>query len=162
MTTKRKNKGVNMKSGDVKSLIADKKKLLVRQEMRLQKLQESMERNKNTIEQLEYTSQHLEKSERQQLNTSERKARKPRVVLHRNTEDFVEYLSRLFDRIQSRFNYHLNYTYFCLVVSTRYWVESRFHLPERKYLSPATLLGYFKRERGFSPSAGSSYLRVVF
>ena len=52
-----------------------------------------------------------------------------------------------FDHLQHRLHRSLNYTWFCLVLCSRYTFQSRLKSVERCCLTPATVLGYFKRER---------------
>lgn len=60
---------------------------------------------------------------------------------------FFARVSRFFDHLQHRLHRSLNYTWFCLVLCSRYTFQSRLKSVERCCLTPATVLGYFKRER---------------
>ena len=51
-----------------------------------------------------------------------------------------------YEDLQRRLNLRITYRYFCRWLCTRYEFESRYH--DRHKLSPCTILGYFKRERG--------------
>ena len=55
-------------------------------------------------------------------------------------------ISMFYEDLQRRLNLRITYRCFCRWLCTRYEFESRYH--DRHKLSPCTILGYFKRERG--------------
>ena len=103
-----------------------------RQEIRLDALLQSMQNNRDKMEQIEYALAMM----------------RPRIVHYAEIRDFIAYASRLYDRLQSRLHRHLNYAYFCSVICSRYLFESRFHVRDRRFLNFTTILSYFKQERG--------------
>ena len=69
----------------------------------------------------------------------------------RKTEEEVEqleYVLHEFDYLQHRLKLFFKYKLVCEVIFARYQFRSRSHVPGREYLSYATVLTYFKRERG--------------
>ncbi|WP_044269257.1 hypothetical protein [Bacteroides timonensis] len=111
-----------------------------RQQERLEMLQRSMQNNEENIIQMEYALEMMERVCKQH--------RRHRVISNAEVEEFFIHASNVYDRLQHRLHMHLNYTYFCCVISSRYLFESRLHTPNRRFISPATVLSYFKRERG--------------
>lgn len=140
-TKKSQNKGINMTTEDVRAKIAQKKEQHAKQQARKEKLEQTMQNTSQDIEQLEHTLAQLELAE-----TSPTR-RKPRFIPRDGISSFFSHASRVFDRLQHRLRRTLNYTWFCLVLCSRYVMESRCKNPRRRYLTPATVLGYFKRER---------------
>lgn len=122
------NKGINLTAEDLKNRIADRKERYTKQQARREKLEQTMENTRNDIEQLEYTLAQMERTAKRSRNA----AAQP---------------SRFFDHLQHRLHRSLNYTWFCLVLCSRYTFQSRLKSVERCCLTPATVLGYFKRER---------------
>ena len=49
------NKGINLTAEDLKNRIADRKERYAKQQVRREKLEQTMENTRNDIEQLEYT-----------------------------------------------------------------------------------------------------------
>lgn len=111
-----------------------------RQEIRLDALLQSMQNNRDKMEQIEYALAMMERAGTQRLH--------PRIVHYAEIRNFIAYASRLYDRLQSRLHRHLNYAYFCSVICSRYLFESRFHIRDRHFLNFTTILSYFKQERG--------------
>ena len=138
------NKGINLTAEDLKNRIADRKERYTKQQARREKLEQTMENTRNDIEQLEYT-----------LAQMERAASAPAMLPYSlpfcppasvSLASFAR-VSRFFDHLQHRLHRSLNYTWFCLVLCSRYTFQSRLKSVERCCLTPATVLGYFKRER---------------
>lgn len=112
-----------------------------RQQERLETLRCSMQNNEENIRQIEYVLNTMERVRKQR--------RRHRIIPRAEVEEFFMYASRVYDRIQHRLHIqHLNYTYFCYVICTRYLFESCFHIPNRRFITPATVISYFKKERG--------------
>ena len=66
--------------------------------------------------------------------------RRHRIVSRTEVKEFFMYAFRVYDRIQHRMHiHHLN---------SRYLFESCLHIPNRRFVSPATVNSYFKKERG--------------
>lgn len=113
----------------------------VRQQERLENLQSSMRNNEENIRQMEYALNMIEHVGKQH--------RRHRIIPREKVQEFFIHASRVYDRIQHRLHIsHLNYTYFCIVISSRYLFESRLHTPNHRFISPATVISYFKKERG--------------
>jgi len=103
-----------------------------------------MENTRNDIEQLEYTLAQMERTAKRSRNAA---AQPSRFVPRERIASFFARVSRFFDHLQHRLHRSLNYTWFCLVLCSRYTFQSRLKSVERCCLTPATVLGYFKRER---------------
>lgn len=103
-------------------------------------LLQSMQNNRDKMEQIEYALAMMGRAGTQRL--------RPRIVHYAEIRNFIAYASRLYDRLQSRLHRHLNYAYFCSVICSRYLFESRFHIRDRRFLNFTTILSYFKQERG--------------
>ena len=126
-----KNYGMKMTEEDIKAKIAENKQRLARQQERTKELKESMERNRTDIKQLEYTLQKLKRS---------RLKNKPRSFIKRqDVSAFFIRISHFYDYLKCRLPNPLN---------ARYCFESRSKTAGHRLLSPATILGYFKREMG--------------
>ena len=111
------NKGINLTAEDLKNRIADRKE--------------------------RYTKQ-MERTAKRSRNAA---AQPSRFVPRERIASFFARVSRFFDHLQHRLHRSLNYTWFCLVLCSRYTFQSRLKSVERCCLTPATVLGYFKRER---------------
>lgn len=100
-----------------------------------------MQNNAENIRQIEYVLAMMERVRKQR--------RRHRIVSRTEVKEFFMYASRIYDRIQHRMHIqHLNYTYVCYVICSRYLFESCLHIPNRRFVSPATVISYFKKERG--------------
>ena len=132
-----KNKGINMVIADIRALLEEKKNCFAKQQARKEKLEQTMANTCSDIEQLEYTLRQMECAG----------ARPKRVVSCRHVSDFFIHASEVFDYLQHRLHRRLNYVWFCLALCSHYDFENR--KIDRPLLSPATVLGYFKRERDF-------------
>lgn len=117
------NKGINLTAEDLKNRIADRKERYTKQQARREKLEQTMENTRNAA------------------------AQPSRFVPRERIASFFARVSRFFDHLQHRLHRSLNYTWFCLVLCSRYTFQSRLKSVERCCLTPATVLGYFKRER---------------
>ena len=76
--------------------------------------------------------------------------RAPRVIPNARVEEVFAYLCRVFEFLQHRLKLHFKYKLACEVIFAYYQFKSRLHTPGREYLSFATILTYFKRERGMA------------
>ena len=61
---------------------------------------------------------------------------------------FFTRISHFYDYLKHRLTNPLCYVRFCLILNARYCFESRSKTAGHRLLSPATILGYFKREMG--------------
>ena len=77
----------------------------------------------------------------QDLKESLRKKEEKQQRLHEQEETVKKDI-----RVLRYLNLRITYRCFCRWLCTRYEFESRYH--DRHKLSPCTILGYFKRERG--------------
>jgi len=142
------NQGVNMTKEDIKATIEKERTRLSNQQERMDKLEQTMQNTCHNIEQLEYTLRQLELAESALSQAvPQHRPRKSRFIPHEHIRNFFAYISRVFDRIQHRLHYTPRYTWFCIVLCSRYTFESGTHHPHHGTLTPATVLGYFKRER---------------
>lgn len=91
-----------------------------------------------------YTLAQMERTAKRSRNAA---AQPSRFVPRERIASFFARVSRFFDHLQHRLHRSLNYTWFCLVLCSRYTFQSRLKSVERCCLTPATVLGYFKRER---------------
>ena len=136
------NKGINLTAEDLKNRIADRKERYAKQQVRREKLEQTMENTRNDIEQLEYTLAQMERTAKRSRNAA---AQPSRFVPRERIASFFARVSRFFDHLQQR--QMCIRDRFCLVLCSRYTFQSRLKSVERCCLTPATVLGYFKRER---------------
>ena len=132
------NKGINLTAEDLKNRIADRKERYAKQQVRREKLEQTMENTRNDIEQLEYTLAQLERTAKRSRNAA---VQPSRFVPREHIASFFARVSRFFDHLQHRLHRSLNYTWFCLVLCSRYTFQSRLKSVERCCLTPATVLG---------------------
>ena len=121
----------------IKDRLQRKRKQYIHQGEKIEQMKCTME-----IEQLEYV-----------LNEMEHIAdvnRAPRVIPNARVEEVFAYLCRVFEFLQHRLKLHFKYKLACEVIFAYYQFKSRLHTPGREYLSFATILTYFKRERGMA------------
>ncbi|MCO7113377.1 hypothetical protein NIB75_14835 [Bacteroides uniformis] len=126
------NKGINLTAEDLKNRIADRKERYTKQQARREKLEQTMENTRNDIEQLEYTLAQMERAAKRSRNAA---VQPSRFVPRERIASFFARVSRFFDHLQHRLHRSLNYTWFCLVLCSRYTFQSR---PEKR----RTLLSY--------------------
>ena len=126
-----------MTTEDVRILIEEKKERLVRQQERRERLEQTMQNTRDDIEQLEYTLTQMERAEKET----------PRFIANDQLQAFIVRILCFYNGLQHRLHRRLNYVWFCLVVSSRYHIESRVHVPGKRRLTACTILNYFKRER---------------
>ena len=126
------NKGINLTAEDLKNRIADRKERYTKQQARREKLEQTMENTRNDIEQLEYTLAQMERTAKRSRNAA---AQPSRFVPRERIASFFARVSRFFDHLQHRLHRSLNYTWFCLVLCSRYTFSEP---PEKR----GTLLSY--------------------
>lgn len=148
-----KSKGINMSVEDVEARLEDKKRRHLRQVERMQKLEQTMQNTNNDIEQLEHTLREMKraaaiaKNTERDTATETKRKRRPRIIPHDRVPAFITYATHVFDYLQHRLRRTLNYVWFCLSLCSRYLLESRTKRPGHRYLTPNTILGYFKKEK---------------
>lgn len=139
MKSNKKNVGMKMTEHDLEELIASKQVRLSHQKERKEKLEKTIENNQNDIEQLKYTLQVMKRN---------RKRQKPSTFIpHKQIAAFFARISGFFTYLTRRLHRIPNYTWFCLLLTSRFSFESRTRTDGHKLLAPGTVLGYFKRER---------------
>mgnify|MGYP000072627893 FL=1 len=111
------NKGINLTAEDLKNRIADRKERYTKQQARREKLEQTMENTRNDIEQLEYTLAQMERAAKRSRNAA---VQPSRFVPRERIASFFARVSRFFDHLQHRLHRSLNYTWFCLVLCSRY------------------------------------------
>ena len=124
----------------IKKRLSQKQELLSKQEEREERMQRKMQNTKDDIEQLAYTLHELEKAQ---------EAKDTRRIIPRDKIlSFFTRFCRLYDNLQHRYHKNFKYWLTCLVIYTRYRFRSRMLAPDHEFLRPATILTYFKYERG--------------
>ena len=123
----------------MKKSIQDLKESLRKKEEKQQRLHEQEETVKKDIRVLRYLI------EREEQAASAQAPRK-RKIARKQVSDFFTRIALFYEDLQRRLNLRITYRCFCRWLFTRYEFESRYH--DRHKLSPCTILGYFKRERG--------------
>ena len=118
----------------IKDRLQRKREQYIRQEEKIEQMKCTMQNTSEEIEQLEYVLSEMEHI----LDTH----REPRVIPNDKVGDVFVYLCRVFEFLQHKLA--------CEVIFARYQFQSRSHTPGREYLSFATILTYFKRERGMT------------
>ncbi len=126
----------------LKACLQRKKEQHVCQRERLERMKCAMQNSEKEIEQLEYVLNEL-----QHLSDT---GREPRTVSRDEVEDYFKRFCRVFDCLQHRLQQHFKYRLACELIFARYRFRSRSQTPGREYLSFATVLAYFKRERGIT------------
>ena len=126
----------------IKERLQHKREQYMHQKEKSEQMKCTMQNTGEEIEQLEYV-----------LNEMEHIAdvnRAPRVIPNARVEEVFAYLCRVFEFLQHRLKLHFKYNLACEVIFAYYQFKSRLHTPGREYLSFATILTYFKRERGMA------------
>ncbi|MFK2250389.1 hypothetical protein ACIXLV_22050 [Bacteroides fragilis] len=117
----------------------DLKESLRKKEQKQQRLHEQEDKIEKDIRVLRYLI------EREEQAASAQAPRK-RKIARKQVSDFFTRIALFYEDLQRRLNLRITYRCFCRWLCTRYEFESRYH--DRHKLSPCTVLGYFKRERG--------------
>ena len=123
----------------MKKSIQDLKESLRKKEEKQQRLHEQEETVKKDIRVLRYLIAKEEEAASPQ-------APRKRKIPQKQINDFFTWIALFYEDLQRRLNLRITYRCFCRWLCTRYEFESRYH--DRHKLSPCTILGYFKRERG--------------
>ena len=123
----------------MKKSIQDLKESLRKKEQKQQRLHEQEDKIEKDIRVLRYLI------EREEQAASAQAPRK-RKIARKQVSDFFTRIALFYEDLQRRLNLRITYRCFCRWLCTRYEFESLYH--DRHKLSPCTILGYFKRERG--------------
>ena len=123
----------------MKKSIQDLKESLRKKEQKQQRLHEQEDKIEKDIRVLRYLI------EREEQAASAQAPRK-RKIARKQVSDFFTRIALFYEDLQRRLNLRITYSCFCRWLCTRYEFESRYR--DRHKLSPCTVLGYFKRERG--------------
>lgn len=123
----------------MKKSIQDLKESLRKKEQKQQRLHEQEDKIEKDIRVLRYLI------EREEQAASAQAPRK-RKIARKQVSDFFTRIALFYEDLQRRLNLRITYRCFCRWLRTRYEFESRYR--DRHKLSPCTVLGYFKRERG--------------
>ena len=123
----------------MKKSIQDLKESLRKKEQKQQRLHEQEDKIEKDIRVLRYLIEREEQAASAQVPRKRKIARK-------QVSDFFTRIALFYEDLQRRLNLRITYRCFCRWLCTHYEFESRYH--DRHKLSPCTVLGYFKRERG--------------
>ena len=123
----------------MKKSIQDLKESLWKKEEKQQRLHEQEDKIEKDIRVLRYLI------EREEQAASAQAPRK-RKIARKQVSDFFTRIALFYEDLQRRLDLRITYRCFCRWLCTRYEFESRYR--DRHKLSPCTVLGYFKRERG--------------
>ena len=123
----------------MKKSIQDLKESLRKKEQKQQRLHEQEDKIEKDIRVLRYLI------EREEQAASAQAPRK-RKIARKQVSDFFTRIALFYEDLQRRLDLRITYRCFCRWLCTRYEFESRYRA--RHKLSPCTVLGYFKRERG--------------
>ena len=123
----------------MKKSIQDLKESSRKKEQKQQRLHEQEDKIEKDIRVLRYLI------EREEQAASAQAPRK-RKIARKQVSDFFTRIALFYEDLQRRLDLRITYRCFCRWLCTRYEFESRYR--DRHKLSPCTVLGYFKRERG--------------
>ena len=123
----------------MKKSIQDLKESLRKKEQKQQRLHEQEDKIEKDIRVLRYLI------EREEQAASAQAPRK-RKIARKQVSDFFTRIALFYEDLQRRLALRITYRCFCRWLCNRYEFESRYR--DRHKLSPCTVLGYFKRERG--------------
>ena len=123
----------------MKKSIQDLKESLRKKEQKQQRLHEQEDKIEKDIRVLRYLI------EREEQAASAQAPRK-RKIARKQVSDFFTRIALFYEDLQRRLDLRITYRCFCRWLCTRYEFESRYR--DRHKLSPCTVLGHFKRERG--------------
>lgn len=126
----------------IKDRLQRKRELYIHQEEKMEQMKCTMQNTDEEIKRLEHVLCEMER-----ISDTHRE---PRVIPHVKVGDVFAYLCRVFEFLQHRLKLHFKYKLACEVIFAYYQFKSRLHTPGREYLSFATILTYFKRERGMA------------
>ena len=125
---------MKQKNKFIKERLKHKQEQLSMQE----RLNRTMQNTKDDIDQLIYALHELEEAEKGN--------HKRHTIPYNEVFSFFTRICRLFDYLQHRCHKYFNYRLTCLVIHAHYRFRSRTRAPGREYLSPGTILTYFKHE----------------
>lgn len=117
-----------------------KKEKLIGQTEREEQIKETIQHTQEEIEQLEYCMRQVQRAK--ETN------RKPRVIAYEKVRECFAILSRMYDYVQRHVKQTIKYELACEVIYARYKFKSRSNVSGQEFLCYATVLAYFKRERG--------------
>ena len=123
----------------MKKSIQDLKESLRKKEQKQQRLHEQEDKIEKDIRVLRYLIAKEEEAASPQ-------APRKRKIPQKQINDFFTRIALFYEDLQRRLDLRITYRCFCRWLCTRYEFESRYR--DRHKLSPCTVLGYFKRERG--------------
>ena len=123
----------------MKKSIQDLKESLRKKEQKQQRLHEQEDKIEKDIRVLRYLI------EREEQAASAQAPRK-RKIARKQVSDFFTRIALFYEDLQQRLDLRITYRCFGRWLCPRYEFESRYR--DRHKLSPCTVLGYFKRERG--------------
>ena len=123
----------------MKKSIQDLKESLRKKEQKQQRLHEQEDKIEKDIRVLRYLIEREEQAASAQ-------AHRKRKIARKQVSDFFTRIALFYEDLQRRLDLRITYRCFCRWLCTRYEFESRYR--DRHKLSPCTVLGYFKRERG--------------
>lgn len=129
---------MKQKNKFIKERLKHKQKQLSMQAIRQERLNRTMQNTKDDIDQLIYALHELEEAEKGN--------HKRHTIPYNEVFSFFTRICRLFDYLQHRCHKYFNYRLTCLVIHAHYRFRSRTRAPGREYLSPGTILTYFKHE----------------
>ncbi len=124
----------------IKARLQHKREQYTHQKEKSEQMKCTIQKTEEEIEQLEYIldkMEHIEETNRE-----------PQIIPNDKVGETFAHLCQMFDYIQHRYKLFFKYSLACEMVCARYKFRSRSHIPGREYLSSATVLTYFKRERG--------------
>lgn len=116
-------------------------------EKQLQRQQKKAEEIKNTVENTEHEIQQL-KYVLDKLYQMQKTHRQPKIIPNNSIFDFFKLINQMYEMLQHRLRVRFKYKLVCHVLFARYQFQSRSKTPGHEYLSFATVMAYFKRERG--------------
>ena len=124
----------------IKDRLQRKREQYIHQEEKMEQMKCTIQNTDEEIKQLEYVLSEMKR--RSDMH------RESRVIPNAKVGEVFVYLCRVFEFLQHRLKLHFKYRLACEVIFARYQFQSRSHTPRREYPSFATILIYFKRERG--------------
>ena len=112
----------------------------------IQDLKESLRKKEEKEESIEKDIRVLRYLIVREEQAASPQAPRKRKITRKQVGSFFSRIALFYEDLQRRLNLRITYRCFCRWLCTRYEFESRYR--DRHKLSPCTVLGYFKRERG--------------
>lgn len=125
---------------EIKEHLQRKQNKYHQQHDKMEEMKCTMQNTEEEIKQLEYVLGEMERMEKARC--------KRRVITHDKIKEYFAFFSYFFDFLRRRLKLFIHYELACELIFARYKFQSRSRTPGREYLSFATVLTYFKRERG--------------